>query len=352
VQLGLLLAVILLLRAPFLNQAIQGDDIDHLAGAEHAQIDPVHPNHVRYVFQGNLVDMRGHPHPPLNVWFLGLLLAAVGDIREIPFHVAYILFSVIAAASMWSLARRFSPHPMWATLLFIATPAFVVNGNSFESDIPFLAFWMAGVALFVASRYVFAAAALALAALAAFQAILLTPILVVYTWLFARRSRTAWAVALVPPLMIAGWQLFEYFSTGKLPASVLTGYFHTYGFQALANKLSNAAALSVHACWLVFPLLLPPAFLLSRKRRDPETLFLASWIGIFFAGALAIFFAGSARYLLPTAAPVALLVSRLRHRPDDPQRVACDRELSALGRLSLVRGGASAESGRQAAVDQ
>jgi hypothetical protein len=57
--------------------------------------------------------------------------------------------------------------------------------------------------------------------------------------------------------------------------------------------------------------LLPPAFLLSRKRRDPETLFLSSWIVIFFAGALAIFFAGSARYLLPMAAPVALLVSRL-----------------------------------------
>jgi hypothetical protein len=57
--------------------------------------------------------------------------------------------------------------------------------------------------------------------------------------------------------------------------------------------------------------LLPPAFLLSRKRRDPDTLFLASWILIFFLGALAIFFAGSARYLLPIAAPIALLVSRL-----------------------------------------
>ncbi len=310
-RLALVLAVVLLLRAPFLNQAIQGDDVDYLAGAEHAQIDPAHPTHVRYVFLGKLVDMQGHPHPPLNVWFLGLLLAAIGDIREVPFHAAYILFSVIAAISMWSLAHRFSPHPLWATLLFLATPAFVVNGNSFESDIPFLAFWMAGAALFVAGRYAFAAVALAFAALAAFQAVFLTPILAVYAWLFARRSRAAWAAAIVPPLVIAAWQLFEYFSTGTLPASVLTGYFQTYGFQALANKLRNAGALSVHACWLVFPLLLPPAFVLSRKRRDPDTLFLASWILIFFAGALAIFFTGSARYLLPIAAPVALLVSRI-----------------------------------------
>ena len=42
---------------------------------------------------------------------------------------------------------------MWATLLFIATPAFVVNGNSLETDVVFLAFWMASVALFVGGRY-------------------------------------------------------------------------------------------------------------------------------------------------------------------------------------------------------
>src|SRR4030095_14863326 len=62
------------------------------------------------------------------------------------------------------------------------------------------------------------------------------------------------------------------------------------------------------------PALLPPAFLLSRKRRDPETIFLAAWIGIFLAAGLGIFFAGSARYLLPMAARVSLLVSRLNTR--------------------------------------
>jgi hypothetical protein len=41
-------------------------------------------------------------------------------------------------------------------------------------------------------------------------------------------------------------------------------------------------------------------------RRD----FLAAWAFIFFAGAMLIFFAGSARYLLPIAAPVAILAAR------------------------------------------
>jgi hypothetical protein len=76
-RLALVLAVVLLIRLPFLNQAIQGDDVYYLAGAEHAQIDPLDPNHVQYVSMGDRVDLRGFPHPPFNAWFLGLLLAVI-----------------------------------------------------------------------------------------------------------------------------------------------------------------------------------------------------------------------------------------------------------------------------------
>jgi hypothetical protein len=270
---------------------------------------------------GDTVDMRGHPHPPLNAWFLGLLLAIFKDVYEVPYHTAYILFSVVAPAAMWSLARRFSPHPLWASLLFIAVPTFVVNGNSFESDIPFLAFWMAAIALYVAAvdrrgKWLYAAAALclALASLTAFQALFAIPVLAVYPWLYSRRDRLAWAVLFTPAVVIGGWQLFERFSTGTLPAAVLGGYFQTYGLQALKRKWMNAAALAIHSLWIVFPALLPPAIALSWRRRDRDTMFLASWIGLFFACALVVFFAGSARYLLPMAAPVVLLVSRMRPR--------------------------------------
>lgn len=313
-RLALVLAVVLLLRLPFLNQAIQGDDIYYLAAAEHAQIDPLHPNHVEFVFLGNRVDFRGFSHPPLDAWFLALLLAVVGDIREVPFHAAYILFSLIAAIAMWSLAKRFSPHPVWATLLFLAVPAFVVNGGSLESDLPFLAFWMASIACFAAGRWMLAAMAMALASMAAFQAVFLTPILAVYVWLYRPKDRKAWLLTLVPPATILAWELFERLTSGALPAAVAAGYMSSYGWQAIANKLRNAAALSVHACFMIFPALLPGAVLLAWKRRDRETAFLAAWIALFFGGALVIFFAGSARYLLPMAAPMALLVSRLRPR--------------------------------------
>ena len=313
--LPLLVGLVLLLRLPFLNQAIQGDDHIYLTEAAHALVDPLHPNDTKYVFLGDEVDLRGHSHPPLNAWVLAGLVAVFDDVKEVPFHAAYILFSLIAVVAMGSLARRFSPRPMWAVLLFMAVPAFVVNGGSLEADLPFLALWMAAIALFCSGRLAWSAAAMVLAAMTAYQAVLLTPILAVYVWLFRRRDRRAWLVLLAPPLTVAAWQIFERFSTGAVPAGMLAGYFQSYGFQALFRKLRNAEALFVHSWFIVFPALVPGAFMLAwRKRREPQTQFLLAWMAIFFAGALVIFFAGSARYLLPMAAPMALLASRLRVR--------------------------------------
>jgi len=361
-RLLIVLAVVLAVRLPFLDQAVQGDDVYYLAGAQHAQIDPLHPSHARYPFLGEVVDMRGHPHPPLNTWFLALLLALAGDVYEVPYHAAYVVFSLAAALSMWSMARRFSPQPLAATLLFVATPAFVVNGNSLEADLPFLACWMAAVALFVkavdarSGRWLAAAGVAAgLAGLAAYQAVLLVPVLGLYLWWRARDWRPGWLAAAAPLATLVAWQLFERLSTGAFPASVLAGYFHAYGLQTLSRKVINAGALIGHAGWIVFPVLAAIAFWKARPwprlaeplilaaaipgaLLDPHPLywmpfaagvvvlvwavcaalapveenscFLAAWFLIFFCGALLIFFAGSARYLLPVAAPLALLTAQ------------------------------------------
>jgi hypothetical protein len=312
------LAFVLVLRAPFLNQAIQGDDDIYLTEAAHALIDPLHPNNVKYVFMGDAVDLRGHSHPPGNAWPLAGLLAVFGDVKEVGFHAAYIGFSLIAAWAMWSLAVRFSPHPLWATLLFLAVPAFVVNGGSLEADLPFLAFWMAAVALFCAGRFFLAAIAMAAAAMMAYQAVFLTPILAVWVWLARPRgepARRAWpllASLLAPIVTLVAWQIFVRASTGAMPAVTLMGYFQTYGFQAIQHKLASALMLAIHSWFIVFPSLVPAAAVLAwRRRHDPETLFLLAWIGLFLAGAVAVFFAGSARYLLPMAAAAVLLASWL-----------------------------------------
>src|SRR5437763_1817705 len=225
------LALLLLIRLPFLNQAVQGDDHTYIAEAAHALVDPLHPLNFKIVFLGDEIDLRGHPHPPLNAWTLAALIAIFGEVKEVPFHAVYMLWSVIAVCAMWSLARRFSPRPLWATLLFVAVPTFVINGNSFETDLPFLALWMAAVALYCSRRLAWAALAMALAALTSYQAVFLVPILAVWLWQSGApsRSRLRWLVLLVPPLTVAAFQLFERLTTGTAPVTVLTGYFATYG---------------------------------------------------------------------------------------------------------------------------
>jgi hypothetical protein len=358
-QLLIVALVVLALRLPFLNQAVQGDDILYLTEAEHAQIEPLHPKHTEYVFMGRDIDMRGQSHPPLDAWFLALLLAINKNVSEIPFHTAYILFSLIAAFSALVLARRFSPHPLLATLLFLATPSFVINGTSLESDVPFVALWLLATALYVSAvdrgsvRLLLASSlAMALAALTAYQSILLVPIL----FLYGRKSRTTRAAAFTPLAVLIAWQIFERLSTGALPVGILANYMTTYGFQALAQKLKSAAALTGHLAWLVFPALSIPSLLTipfaigaafydlnplfwgsiavgvgiliwcARHWRD----FLAQWVLIFFGGALAIFFAGSARYLLPIALPIAILATeRARARSRLLQvSLACELVLS------------------------
>lgn len=299
---AILIALVLLIRLPFLNQAVQGDDPYYLASAIHAQIDPAHPNHIHYIYGGRVVDFRGYPHPPLNAWCLAALIAIFGSVREVPFHAAYIAFSLLAAWAMWTLAKQFSEKPLWATLLFLAVPVFVINGNSFESDVPFLALWLAGIALFVRGSNVLAFVALGLSSLFAVQAMFAIPILILY-------DRRRWWLAFAPAVVFASWQCFEYFSTGQFPLAVAAGYVQSYGLQRQAKKLRVAKALTVHLLYLAWPLVL--LFFRHADRARKETWFLLSWIAIVFFGAVAIFPAGSARYLLPLAPAIALLISRL-----------------------------------------
>ena len=264
---------------------------------------------------------------------------------------AFYVAALMAAFAMYSLARRFVPErAMLATLLFLAVPAFVVNGNSFESDLVFLAFWLISISYYIRavdtqSVYLLSVSALAgaLAALDAFQAGMLTPILGLYLWQHNRKWTAGWIAIFAAPATIVLWQAWEW-STGALPLAVLLGYMQSASLQSSPRKLASAVALIGHAGWIVFPALVAAAFWKTARwwcwsiagiaaaaafLHDPNPLFwgsvamgtllvlsclrkefLSGWVVLFFAASLVIFFAGSARYLLPISAPVAILVAR------------------------------------------
>ena len=250
----------------------------------------------------------------MNAWPLALLVAAFGEVKEIPFHAAYIAFSLIAVWSMWSLAQAFlAASPSGPRCSSVAVPAFVVNGNSFEPDIPFLAFWMASIALFVSGRTGWAVAAMVVCSLEAYQAVFLTPILGAWCW-FERRQAGKPAV-LTPVLVLrrrpALRALLHRSPTRCRPDRL----FHPLRLPGARAQAPQRRRPRDPFCFIVCPILIPGAAIHAwRDRRDRNIQFLLAWIGFFFAGAVVVFFAGSARYLLPIAAPVALLASRLRPR--------------------------------------
>ena len=320
-DLFILLAVVLLIRLPFLNEAIQGDESTFLAAAAHAQIDPLHPNHTHYIFTPVEVDvdLRGGSHLPLNAWILAALIAIFGQVREVPFHAVYIAFSLMAAGAMYSIARRFTPHPLRATLLFLAVPSFVVNGGSLEADVPHLAFLLCGMATFMKAAGTRNPAWLSLSALflacgglTVMQAQIAIPILLVFLWIYARDWTPGWLAAFFPLFALGGWEVFERLTSGAFPFALTASYVRQQAWDTVTLKLINATGLLIQIWFIVFPLLLAAGIWAAWQRRNRDTAFLAAWIVIYFAAACILFISGSARYLLPIAAPVAILASFAR----------------------------------------
>lgn len=358
-DLVLLTLLVLAIRLPFAGQPIQGDDVYYLLIAENARVDPAHAMQFGFRLQGETVWAAGHTRPPGNAYFLAGLLTLLGGAPEIPLHLAYAGFSLLAVFAMYFLARRFTARALEAALLFAAVPAFVVNGGKLESDIPMLALWVLGAALFVHRQYLAAGLALTAAATFGYQLVFCLPILALWIWREDRRRLDAWAALAAGPLLLVGWQLFERFSAGATPAQALAGYADSYNLLALERKWRSTLALQAHLGWMASPLLLAywlrgrwasllPGFAiavleaLTLEGYAPFELGLfilsaglglslllaavaeavrlrswpAAWLALFFLAAVGLFYAGSARYLLPLAPAVALLLAdRLPPRP-------------------------------------
>ncbi|MDA0205093.1 MAG: hypothetical protein O3A53_18685 [Acidobacteria bacterium] len=354
----ILLGLVLLLRLPFIAQPIQGDDVFYLLFANNALADPLHPLQTSFRLQGEVVWGAGHTRPPGVAWTLAPLLGAMGGVREIPLHVAYIGFSLLAVFSVYFLARRFTERPLWAALIFASVPAFVVNGNKLESDVPLLAFIALGGALLVHRRYVLSAAAMAVGAFFGYQIVFLVPVFAHWTWFRDRARATAWLAVFAAPAALVLWQLAERAAAGSAPVEALAAYAQSYDLLMAERKIRSAAALVGHLGFMVSPLLIGVGWLwrgpasmriaslggvaaglslagytfgeralyavavgcacavlglalrLVAQQREEDEGFLEAWVLLCFAGALALFYAGSARYLLPLAPALAVLAAQ------------------------------------------
>lgn len=127
---------------PFLPKAFHIDDPLYLWAAKQILKSP-------FDFYGFTVNWYGYQqpiaqvinHPPLVPY----LIAGAGKFfgfGEIALHLFFLIPAAAAATGTYFLARKFCDQPLWAALMGIATPVFLVSGTTVMVDMFMLAFWV------------------------------------------------------------------------------------------------------------------------------------------------------------------------------------------------------------------
>ena len=99
--------------------------------------------------------------------------------------------------------------------------------------------------------------AAALAALDAYQAVFIVPILGFYLWQKKDRSVFAWSVIFAAPAAIGAWQIYGRRQRRRDAGGDVMGLHAKVRLASRRRKrLKNTAALVVHSAWIVSPLLI------------------------------------------------------------------------------------------------
>lgn len=148
----IILAVFTLLcLLPFISKPFNVDDPFYIRMAEHIQKDPARPYSFSINWSGetrNAWDRMEATFPPLIPYYIAAT-ASVTGFGEVPLHLAFLIFPLIAAASMYFILKKYSDSPLPYALIFASAPAFLVTATSIMLDIPLTAMMLASVALFI-----------------------------------------------------------------------------------------------------------------------------------------------------------------------------------------------------------
>lgn len=226
VSLELLFIILFTLLAtlPFINKPFHMDDAGFLELAKIRTEEPFEVTIRDYVFFGEENERFIDTHPPLVSSYLAILLTLAGTDSEAFLHAGFLVFPLIAAISMYFLARRYTRHALAAALLLMATPGAMVMSHGLMSDMPGLSMWLAGITFYVyaldrRNPYLFASSSLAISIgiLISYQALSTIPLLFVYA-LWKRRLSALSIAPLICGLSVffayMGW---HYIHVGSLP---------------------------------------------------------------------------------------------------------------------------------------
>ena len=370
-DLALLIALTFAIHLPFIGQAFHLDDVYYLDVARNVFRNPLFPLDLQSVFEGKHLTLWAHSHPPINSYVIATLLLVTNRTpSEKMLHTYFLVFPILIAAAFYFLARQFVTKPLLATALLVTNPILSVCAHTLMTDVPHLAMWLSGTALFVIGiakdriKMIYASAIpLTAACFYAYQG--LGAILLLGFYALSRRrlrSREIFILCL-PVLILAAWQFSGYAHRGTVYMSAMFGELGRRGWWQPALKIRAAVITFAYLGAIVvpFPLVfwrtlrrakvlwtcialalgslaaysqradyswLQQVFLIacvsggialagwtlqhlvtasSTKKWSTDDLFLCLWLTGMLVASITLFLGGSARYLLP-ACPAALLL--------------------------------------------
>jgi 4-amino-4-deoxy-L-arabinose transferase-like glycosyltransferase len=198
---------------PFLGKPFHIDDPVFLATARQILAHPLDPYGFDFYWwdTANRMWDLDPLNPPGMGYLLAALIALLGE-RELPLHAVFLVFPAIAALAAYAIARRFTPRPFEAALLFTLAPMLSVPATTVMADLPALACLLGSVALLLSAiegrrgAATLSGLAAAGAVLLKYTAALAIPVLAVGLLLLDPKPRRRIAVVLLPLLALMGWE--------------------------------------------------------------------------------------------------------------------------------------------------
>ena len=236
----IILAFIILMGIPFLNRAIAVDEIYVAEMANQIIKKPLDPFGFEwYMLNRPLASAFTHSNPPLLSYYYAIVKFLFGD-ANIVLHAFFMIFSIVAALSMFYIAKRITKWPLFATLLLIFTPIFAVASHNFMYDVPVLAFFLISVALFIKGleednkiSLAISSIFVAIAFLTKYNAILIFPILSLYAYL--KRKPKYIAYFLISFILIFLWSIYELYRYGAVHS--ISFFFRWHATESLSSSV-------------------------------------------------------------------------------------------------------------------
>ena len=271
-KLAVIVLFITLVNLFFINKAIHIDDIAFIKLARHINEDLFDPYsfHIDYGTRSGIATII--TDPPLVPYYYSIFIKYFGESETI-LHAAFLFFTLMAAISMYYVAKRFTKKPLSATFLMIVTPIFFLMSHNLMVDIPTLGFFLAALITYIYGvdkdnyAMIFIASILIIFGIfTKYTNLVLIPLLGFYSIL--KRKYKSMLFLIIPLAVVLLWNYYTITLYGSSHIGFVTSYVYTAlmgmvfpFFVRFLNVITNLGGAVLFPLFLVYP------FISKRKNK-------------------------------------------------------------------------------------